>query len=475
MQIVRDLGGYTLGRSDLVRRAMSKKKQEVMEKERRNFVYGNEKEGVPGCVSKGISEQTANKIYDGMMSFAEYAFNKSHAAAYAVVAYQTAFLKYYYPVEFMAALMTSVIDNGNKVSEYIYTCRSMGITILPPDINRGVAGFSVSNGEILYGLASIKGIGWPVIEAIVEDRKALGPFKDLEDFIIRMNGREVNKRSIENFIKAGAFDCFGGTRKQFMAVYIPIMDRINQDKKNNMAGQMSLFDIAEEETQNSFKVELPNIGEFTKEGLLAYEKEVLGIYVSGHPLQEYEALWRKHITALTSDFLLDEETGLVKVEDGARVTIGGMIESKTVKYTKSNKTMAFLNIEDLVGTVEVIVWPNDYEKNSKYLTEDSKVFIEGRVSCEEDKNAKLICDRITPFDAMPRKVWVKFATRDEYALRENQLFEAIADSDGFDTVTIYIEATKEMKNLPKNRSVKANEELKDKLAALFGEENIRIV
>ena len=430
---------------------------------------------MPGCVSQNIPENIANKIYDEMMDFAKYAFNKSHAAAYAVVAYQTAYLKYYYPVEFMAALMTSVIDNGNKVSEYIYTCRSMGIKILPPDINNGVAGFSVKNGEILYGLASIKGVGWPVIAAVVAERKARGPFLDIEDFIIRMNGHELNKRVVENFIKAGAFDCLGGTRKQFMSVYIQIMDRIAQDKKNNMAGQMSLFDIAGDDDQNNFKAELPNVGEFPKEIMLSYEKDVLGIYVSGHPLQEYEALWRKHATVLTSDFVLDEETGATKVIDGQKVTVGGMIESKTVKYTKNNKTMAFLNIEDLVGTVEVIVWPNDYEKNSKYLNEDEKVFIEGRVSCEEDKNAKLICDKITPFSQIPRKLWVKFKTKDDFAKMESQLMEAIADSDGNDIVTIYIENSKEIKYLPRNMSVSADESLLEKLSKLFGAENVKVV
>jgi len=473
MQIVRDLGGYTLGRSDLVRRAMSKKKQAVMEKERKNFVYGNADEGVPGCVSKDIPENVANKIYDEMMDFAKYAFNKSHAAAYAVVAYQTAYLKYYYPVEFMAALMTSVIDNGNKVSEYIYTCRSMGIKILPPDINNGVAGFSVKNGEILYGLASIKGVGWPVIEAVVNERKQLGPFLDLEDFIVRMNG--LNKRVIESFIKAGAFDCFEGTRKQLMSVYVPIMDRIAQDRKNNMAGQMSLFDIAGDDEQNSFKVELPRVGEYSKEELLSYEKDVLGIYVSGHPLEEYESVWRQKATVLTSDFVLDEETNATKVIDGQRATIGGIIESKTVKYTKNNKTMAFLTIEDLVGTVEVIVWPNDYERNSRYLGEDEKVFIEGRVSCEEDKNAKLICDKIIPFSEIPRKIWLKYPTREAYQAGENRLLKAIADSDGNDIVTIYIEKTREFKNLPRNMSVCADAELKEKLSEILGEDNVKIV
>lgn len=474
MQIVRDLGGYTLGRSDLVRRAMSKKKQSVMEQERKNFVYGNEAEGVPGCISKGIPEDVANKIYDSMMDFAKYAFNKSHAAAYAVVAYQTAYMKYYHPVEFMAALLTSVIDNSSKVSEYIYTCKSMGIQILPPDINNGVAGFSVSGKSILYGLASIKGVGWPVIEAIVAERKN-GPFRDINDFLNRMDGKEINKRVVENCIKAGAFDCIPGTRKQLMSVYGLYMDNIAQDRKRNMAGQMSLFDLVDDGEKENMTAELPDIGEYTKNEMLAYEKEVLGIYVSGHPLEEYESVWNKHITNKTSDFTLDEETGKTKVTDNTRATVGGIIESKTIKYTKNNKVMAFLSIEDLVGTVEVIVWPNDYEKNANWLNEDSKVFIEGRVSAEEDKDAKLICDRIIPFDSIPRKLWIKFATKEDYEKREKELINAIADSDGKDIIVIYVEATKEMKNLPRSQSVKADEKLMYKLTDLFGKDNVKLV
>lgn len=475
MQIVRELGGYTLGRSDLVRRAMSKKKQAVMERERRNFIYGNEEEGVPGCIKNGISEQTANKIYDDMMDFAKYAFNKSHAAAYAVVSYQTAFLKYYYPIEFMAALMTSVIDNSGKVAEYIYTCKMMGISILPPDINEGMAGFSVSGNAIRYGLASIKSIGWPVIEAIVAERKEHGKFTNLKDFIVRLSGKEVNKRTIESFIKSGALDSLGGTRKQFMSVYVQILDSISQDKKNNMAGQISLFDIASDDQKDSFEVKMPDVGEYSKELLLSFEKEVLGIYVSGHPLEADEAMWKKHITAYTSDFVLDEEIQAAKVIDGSKVTIGGVIENKTIKHTKNGKTMAFINVEDLVGTVEVIIWPNDYEKNAKWLAEDSKVFIQGRVSAEEEKDAKLICERIIPFENMPKKLWVKFKTREEYEAREQELFGALSESDGNDTVVIYVEATKEIKNLPRSRSVLANQELLAKLSASFGMENVKIV
>ena len=398
MQIVRDLGGYTLGRSDLVRRAMSKKKQSVMEKERANFIYGNEEEGVPGCVSKGISEQVAGGIYDDMMDFAKYAFNKSHAACYAVVALQTAYLKYYYPVEFMAALMTSVIDNSKKVSEYILTCRNMGIQLLPPDINEGESGFSVSEGKIRYALTAIKGVGRPVIDAIVEERRQRGPFTNLKDFISRTVDADVNKRAIENFIKAGALDGLGGTRKQFMSVYVQIADHISKDKKSNLAGQISLFDIAEDSQKDAFDIKMPDVGEYSKEMLLTFEKEVLGIYLSGHPLEEWQELWQKYATATTNDFALDEETGQAKVEDQKNVILGGMIADKTIKYTKNDKVMAFLNLEDLVGNVEVVIFPKDYEKYSTLLLEDAKIFIKGRASVEEDRDAKLICEEIVSFE-----------------------------------------------------------------------------
>lgn len=282
MQIVRSLGGYTLGRSDLVRRAMSKKKAAVMEKERQNFVYGNEEEGVPGCVNRGISEEIANKIYEQMMDFAKYAFNKSHAAAYAVVAYQTAYLKCHFPVEFMAALMTSVIDNPPKVADYILSCRRMGIAILPPDINKGDSTFSVDGGGIRYGLSAIKSIGKPVIEAIVAERNQRGDFTSLRDFIERMTGKDVNKKAIENFIKAGAFDELPGNRRQKMMVYAQILDAIVQEKKNMMAGQMSLFDFVSEEEKTAYEIHMPDVEEYPKEAKLAFEKEVLGIYISGH-------------------------------------------------------------------------------------------------------------------------------------------------------------------------------------------------
>ena len=475
MQIVRDLGGYTLGRSDLVRRAMSKKKQAVMEKERANFIYGNPEEGVPGCMANGIPENVASKIYDEMMDFAKYAFNKSHAACYAVVSYQTAYLKYYYPVEFMAALMTSVIDNPGKVAEYIMVCRSMGITILPPDINQGESGFSVNGNSIRYALTAIKSVGRPVIDAVVSERKERGAYTNLQDFITRMADKEINKKAIENFIKAGALDSLGGTRKQFMSAYVQIMDRIVHDRKNNMAGQMSLFDIVDESEKSSYDVQLPDVGEYSRDMILAFEKEVLGIYISGHPLEEFEDLWRKGITNTTADFVLEEESGEAGVRDNAPCTIGGIISNKKIKYTKNDKIMAFLQIEDLVGTVEAIVFPRDYEKNSMKLLEDNKFFIKGHVSMEEDRDGKVICERITAFDEIPKKLWIKFPTMEAYQASSNELLQTLQTSDGHDSVVIYIEEAKAMKKLPPSYSVQADEELKAQLSAKYGEDNIKIV
>ncbi len=475
MQIVRDLGGYTLGRSDLVRRAMSKKKQHVMEQERKNFVYGNEEENVPGCLKKGISEAVAGEIYDEMMDFAKYAFNKSHAACYAVVSYQTAFLKYYYPVEFMAALLTSVIDNSGKVSEYILSCKSMGIAILPPDINQGESGFSVSGNSIRYALTAVKGVGRPVIEQIVNERRARGAYKNLEDFISRNADGELNKRVIENLIKAGAFDGFGGTRKQFMSIYVQILDRIVNDKKHNMAGQMSLFDIVGEEQKEAFDIKLPDVGEYSKENMLAFEKEVLGIYVSGHPLEEFEALWKKNITNITTDFIIDEETGSMRAQDGAKATIGGLVSEKKIKYTRNEQVMAFLTVEDLVGSIEVIVFPKTYTKYGSVLAEDSKVFLTGRISGEEERDGKLICEEVTAFEDIPRELWIQFATKEEYERLAEELDAVLAPSEGRDRVGIFIKEPRMMKKLPVNQNVCADKDLVENLISRFGEGNVKVM
>lgn len=475
MQIVRDLAGFTLGRSDLLRRAMSKKKGDVMQRERQAFVYGDPAEGVPGCIANGIDEKIANKIYDEMIDFAKYAFNKSHAAAYAVVSYQTAWLKYYYPVEFMAALMTSMIDNPGKVSEYIYASRQMGIKILPPDINEGEGDFSVDNGNIRYGLAAIKSIGRPVIESIIEERKARGKFKTLKDFIERLSGKEVNKRTIESFIKSGAFDSLGGTRKQFMFIYVQILDQVNQERKYSMTGQMSLFDLVDEEQKAEFDVRLPDVGEYEKETRLAYEKEVIGVYLTGHPMEDYEEKWRKNISKTTLDFRFDEETGASKVRDGAREIVGGMIAGKTIKYTKNNKVMAFLNLEDIVGTVEVVVFPKDYEKYKDYLEEESKIFVKGRVSEEDDADSKLICESMIPFEQTKKELWLQYESKESFLSQETVLYELLENSDGDDTVFIYCKKERAVKQLGRNRNVQIDAGLLSRLTNYLGESCVKVI
>ena len=474
MQIVRNLAGYTLGRSDLVRRAMSKKKASVMEKERQNFVYGNEEEGVPGCIANGISEKTANKIYDEMTDFAKYAFNKSHAAAYAIVAYQTAYLKYYYPVEFMAALMTSVIEMPAKVAEYIQVCRQMGIQILPPDINNGERGFSVDQGRIRYGLSAIKSVGRPMIEALVKERRENGTYRTLSDFIERNSG-QVNKRAIENFIKAGALDCLPGNRQQKMLVYSRVVDHISQNKKNSMAGQMSLFDLVGEEDKKAYEISMPDVGEYAKEVILAFEKDVLGIYLSGHPLEQYRGILEKNISAKTTDFQPDEETGLSGVMDNQKVVVGGMVTEKTIKYTKNNKVMAFVTLEDLVGTVEVVVFPRDYEKYQSLLDEDARVLIQGRVSAEDDKASKLILERVRTFEEVPRELWLQFDDRDAYADREAHLLEELRAVPGNASVVIYLKDVKAMKKLPAGYRVALQEEWLEKFRREYGSGNVRVV
>ena len=474
MQIVRNLAGYTLGRSDLVRRAMSKKKASVMEKERQNFVYGNPEEGVPGCIANGISEMTANKIYDEMIDFAKYAFNKSHAAAYAVVSYQTAYLKYYYPVEYMAALMTSVIEVPAKVAEYIQFCRQMNIRILPPDINHGSYGFSVDNGGILYALSAIKNVGRPVIEALVQERNAHGEYTSLKNFIERLAG-VTNKRAIENFIKAGALDCLSGNRRQKMVAYSQIIDNVNQEKKNTMAGQMSLFELASGEDKDQFEVRMPDLEEYEQETILAFEKEVLGIYLSGHPLERYRGIMEKMISATSLDFQPDEESGYSKVTDGQKLIIGGMIAEKTIKYTRNNQVMSFLTVEDLMGTVEVVVFPRDYEKYQKLLQEDARIFIQGHVSAEDDRASKLILEKVRPFSDIPRELWVQFSGREEYASREQDFLQDLKASPGQDTVVVYLKDIKAMKKLPPAFHVELSDSWITQMQKKYGDGNVKVV
>ena len=471
MQIVRDLAGYSWGRSDLVRRAMSKKKAYVMEQERKNFIYGNKDEGVKGCVNNGIDEKVAGKIYDDMIDFAKYAFNKSHAACYAVVSFQTAYLKTYYPVEFMAALMTSVIDNTSKVAGYIYACKQMNIGILPPDVNESQMEFTVENGKIRFAMAAIKSLGRPTIQAILKERGENGSFISMQDFVTRMS-HALNRRAIENFVKAGAFDTFGHTRKSMMIVSESMLDSAIKHNKDSMTGQMSLFDFAAEEDKKAFEIRIPDVAEYTKEELLGYEKEILGVYVSGHPLDEYTGMVNKYITNVSSDFEVDDELGETKARDGAIATIGGLITEKTIKTTKKGQLMAFLTVEDVVGTVEVVVFPNSFTANRVVIDHAEKVFVTGKVQANVDENAKIICDKVVDFASIPRKLWIRFASLSDYEDKKDELYGILYNSDGKDTVVIYCTKENKRLTLPASRTIRVDSELIQKLQAMYGEKNV---
>ena len=471
MQIAQVYAGFTLGKADLLRRAMSKKKAYVMEQERKNFIYGNPDEGVKGCVNNGIDEKVAGKIYDDMIDFAKYAFNKSHAACYAVVSFQTAYLKTYYPVEFMAALMTSVIDNTSKVAGYIYACKQMNIGILPPDVNESQMEFTVENGKIRFAMAAIKSLGRPTIQAILKERGENGSFISMQDFVTRMS-HALNKRAIENFVKAGAFDTFGHTRKSMMIVSESMLDSAIKHNKDSMTGQMSLFDFAAEEDKKAFEIRIPDVAEYTKEELLGYEKEILGVYVSGHPLDEYTGMVNKYITNVSSDFEVDDELGETKARDGAIATIGGLITEKTIKTTKKGQLMAFLTVEDVVGTVEVVVFPNSFTANRVVIDHAEKVFVTGKVQANVDENAKLICDKVVDFASIPRKLWIRFASLSDYEDKKDELYGILYNSDGKDTVVIYCTKENKRLTLPASRTIRVDSELIQKLQAMYGEKNV---
>ena len=474
MQIVMKLAGYTLGRSDLVRRAMSKKKADVMAKERANFVYGNEEEGVEGCIRRGIPEDVANHVFDEMIDFAKYAFNKSHAAAYAVVAYQTAWLRCHYPMEFMAALLTSVITNPKKITEYINTCRSMGIRILQPDINEGESGFSVSGDAIRYGLSAIKSLGKNVIDVMIEEREAHGRYKNLKDFMERLTSKEINKRTIENLIKSGALDSLGATRRQLMMVYAYVLDEVTREKKENVTGQMSLFDFFSEEEKKEYEIQYPDVGEFEMAQKLAFEKEVLGIYVSGHPLQDYMASMEKQITAKSTDFEPDEESGLAVVKDGRNYIVGGLISNVTVKLTKTNQNMAFVTLEDLYGTVEVILFPRDYQKYRDLLVMDTGVYVRGRASVSEE-NGKLVAETVISMDAVPTEIWIQVENIGCFQEKRDMLYNIIRRAPGDREIIIYSREEKAVKRLPSYENISGEAPVFEELQNLFGEKNIKLV
>lgn len=475
MQIVQQLAGYTMGQADNIRRAMSKKKQYVIDAERQSFVYGDSERGIRGCVANGIDEKAANSIYDSMVDFAKYAFNKSHAAAYAVISVQTAWLKFYYPVEFMAALMTSVIDNSAKAAEYLLHCKELGISVLPPDINVGQGEFTAEGNAVRYGLYAIKSLGRPVIDGIIGERKKGGSYRTLQDFIERTVQRDINKRAIENLIKAGACDGLDGNRHQMSIVYTSIVDDVVRRKKTGLEGQMSLFDFVGEEDKKDYEVHYPNVEEFPKEVLLGFEKEVLGIYLSGHPLEDYLGKMKKNVTANAADFVREEESGTIRVTDNMHVVVGGMIAAKTVKYTRNNQAMAFLTVEDLTGSVEIIVFPKDYERYNRFLNDEEKIFVVGHATVEEEQDGKVICERIVPFDDTRKELWLQFPTKSDFAEKEQQVYDILRDSDGNDEVVIYISDVKAFKRLPRNRAVGINSVLLARLTEFLGEKNVKVV
>ena len=449
MQIVMSLAGYSMGKSDEVRRAMAKKKASVMEKERENFVYGNEELGVPGCIKNGISEEVANKIYDEMTDFASYAFNKSHAAAYCIVTYQTAYLKTYYPLDFMAALLTSVRDKSTKLASYIEAVKRMGIKVLPPDINEGYGKFTVAGDAIRYGMSAIKSIGDSVVDVVLEEREKNGKFKDLKDYITRMSGKEANKRTIESFIMAGAFDCFGKNRRQMMMAFPEISGSVANEKKKNATGQMSLMDFMGEENKEAFDVEYADVPEFAEDIILGGEKQMLGLYISGHPLDGVREFLEKTTDITSLDFEIEEETGTANVIDGRTYTFGGLIESITKRITRKNENMAIIKVEDFYGTVEVLVFPNAYERFRTLLEENAPIIIKGRAQVSETES-KLIASEIISMTEMVEKnkaekmqVWILFEDSDAFEKGKQDLSSLLKERKGH--TPVYVQLKKEKK------------------------------
>jgi DNA polymerase-3 subunit alpha len=525
MQIVRDLAGYSMGRSDLIRRAMSKKKADVMAEERHNFIHGLDSIGVPGCVKNGIPEKTATAIFDAMEKFAAYAFPKPHGVGYAVVCYQTAWFKHYYPVEFMAATMSSVMDNTSGVAGYIHECKKLGIALLPPDINEGIGGFSVSGNAIRFGLAAIRNVGRGAVEAMVAEREKGGKFRGISDFINRLqSGEAINKRCIESLIKAGAFDSLGGKRVQYMAVYPGIVSGMSQAKKSTVEGQLSLFDLMDgnsdtDEGTNHHTDDLPPLNDMPKRQILADEKEMLGIYVSGHPLSDYEAVLRRYTKHTSLDFsaektaeaLLETQgqaNGESILRDGQEVRYGGLVTAKSVKYTKRDgKPMAFLTVEDMYGTVEVIVFAQLYEKQGYKVQVDKVIVVQGRVSVREEEDAKIVANEILPYEDIPqeqtppsvqssrpaqsspsmkssppaqsptpektRTLWLKLAAARDIPLRD--VTNILSTYPGDTPVMIYNEKSGQKFAANKNFYIRPSSDLARRLKELLGDDAVKVV
>jgi DNA polymerase-3 subunit alpha len=500
MQIVRELAGYSMGRSDLVRRAMAKKKVSVMEQERQNFIYGITDDNgnilVNGAVRNGVDEKTANIIFDEMMDFASYAFNKSHAAAYAVIGYQTAWLKYFYPVEYMAALLNSFVGSSDKISEYVHECSKMKIVVLPPDINESNIKFTVVSGKIRFGMAAIKNVGENAVRSIIEEREINGEYKGFGDFCERIGSRDINKRCVESLIKCGAFSSFGIYRSKLAAVYEKMIDGIQATRKRNMQGQLSIFELSgNEEVISNIGEEYPDIKEYPTKMLLSMEKEMLGLYISGHPLSEYENEINRKVNLFSKDLnLMDSETientginGAKAIHDGMAVSVGGIIVTKKSKTTKSNNLMAFITLEDLYGTMEVIVFPAVLSRFSGLVMEENVILVNGRISMKEEETPKIIADTILPLktvlgkeaaaknrDNKSRRLYLKINDSENAEFMES-LCALLDFFSGSIPVSVYDSGKKPIESWRKKYSVSLNKSLIDELIERLGEENVKII
>lgn len=397
MEAFRKLAGYSLGKADMVRRAMSKKKFKELEKERVSFIYGNPDEGIDGAIARGVPEQTAAEIFDEIMDFANYAFNKAHAVCYAVVSYRTAYLKCHYPREYLAALLTSVLDVPGKISEYIAEAKEMGIRVLPPDVNSSEDGFSVSGEDIRFGLAAIKNVGRAFMRQLVEERQANGPYTSLMDFCERLYDKDLNRRALESMIQAGAFDSMGFHRSQMLAVYERVVDAVANERRKNVEGQLDLFGMGVENVQDE-EIAMPNLPEMGKKELLALEKQTTGLYLSGHPMDAYESLAKRanaaKIRAIADDLMPDAEQP--KYKDGMYVNLACVVSAVKLKSTKSGSMMAYATVEDMTGMMELVVFPNALQQFGMYLKEDEAVLINGRIDAREDEAPKLIVQSAAP-------------------------------------------------------------------------------
>lgn len=482
-----------MGRSDLVRRAMSKKKHKEMEKERANFIYGIEDENgnvvVPGCLRNGIDEKSANKIYDQMMDFASYAFNKSHAAAYAVVAYYTAYLVYYYPTEFMAAMLNSVRGNSDKVAVYVRAAKEMEIDTLPPDINKSYGKFTVQKGKIRFGLSAIKNVGENIINGIVKAREEKGEFQSFVDFCNKIDTVSINKRMVESLIKAGAFDCFGVYRSKLLAVYEKVLDSVTNQRKKNIDGQLSLFSTLTEEFKE-IEIKFPDIKEFDKKYKLAMEKEMTGLYLTGHPLEEYEEALKRQTSAKTIDIIgdgsleediIDDVTRHIeeensKIKDGDRVILGGIITEATRKITKNNSMMAFIKLEDLYSTIEVIIFPKILDSFRELIVEDEIVLVRGRVTKREDEQAKIICDGVEKLvNFKSKKLYILVESNKEVKPNIRELKPVLLSNSGNIPVYICTKQEREKFLLSRDYWISDEEKLLTRLKEKYGESNIKLL